>query len=107
MYSSITLRRSFASCSLWVWTFMPASTGVVHEAGKPLRPSISIRQRRQEPKALERVGGAEFRYRDVGERGRAHHRGARGNGNLATVNFERDEFGRIARRRAEILVVDR
>src|SRR5579859_5003019 len=30
--------------------FMPGSTGVVHEAGKPLRPSISTRQRRQEPK---------------------------------------------------------
>src|ERR1700730_8147098 len=46
----MTLRRSFASGSLCVRIFMPASTGVVHEAGKPLRPSISTRQRRQEPK---------------------------------------------------------
>ncbi len=30
---------------------MPGATGVVHEAGVPLRPSTSIRQRRQEPKA--------------------------------------------------------
>ena len=29
---------------------MPAATGVVQEAGVPLRPSISTRQRRQEPK---------------------------------------------------------
>src|SRR5579864_8397649 len=30
---------------------MPSSAGVVHEAGVPLRPSISTRHRRQEPKA--------------------------------------------------------
>ena len=30
---------------------MPSATGVVQEAGVPLRPSISTRQRRQEPKA--------------------------------------------------------
>ena len=34
-----------------VRTIIPASAGVVHEAGVPLRPSISIRHRRQEPKA--------------------------------------------------------
>ena len=28
---------------------MPGSTGVVHEAGKPRRPSISTRHRRHEP----------------------------------------------------------
>jgi hypothetical protein len=33
-----------------VWTFIPGATGVVHEAGVPLRPSISTRQRRQLPK---------------------------------------------------------
>ena len=36
---------------VWVRTFMPGSTGVVQEAGCRLRPSISTRQRRQEPKA--------------------------------------------------------
>ena len=36
---------------VWVWTFMPSATGVVQDAGVPLRPSISTRQRRQEPKA--------------------------------------------------------
>ena len=30
---------------------MPGVTGVVHEDGVPLRPSISTRQRRQEPNA--------------------------------------------------------
>ena len=30
---------------------MPGATGVVQEAGVPLRPSISTRQSRQEPKA--------------------------------------------------------
>ena len=33
-----------------VRTFMPGATVVVQEAGKPLRPSISTRHRRQEPK---------------------------------------------------------
>ena len=51
-YSSSTPRRSFVSASLCVCTFMPAATSVVHEAGKPLRPSISTRHTRQEPKAL-------------------------------------------------------
>ena len=32
-------------------TLMPSTTGVVQEAGVPRRPSISTRQRRQEPKA--------------------------------------------------------
>ena len=31
---------------------MPGATGIVQEAGVPLRPSISTRQRRQEPKAF-------------------------------------------------------
>ncbi len=30
---------------------MPGATGVVQEAGVPLRPAISTRHRRQEPKA--------------------------------------------------------
>jgi hypothetical protein len=33
-----------------VLTTRPSATGVVHEAGVPLRPSISTRQMRQEPK---------------------------------------------------------
>ena len=36
--------------SVCVWTTMPFSAGVVQEAGVPRRPSISTRQRRQEPK---------------------------------------------------------
>ncbi len=40
-----------ASRGVWVLTLMPGATGVVQEAGVPLRPSISTRQRRQEPKA--------------------------------------------------------
>ena len=34
-----------------VRTIIPASAGVVQEAGVPFRPSISIRHRRHEPKA--------------------------------------------------------
>jgi hypothetical protein len=30
---------------------MPSATGVVHDAGVPARPSISIRHNRQEPNA--------------------------------------------------------
>src|SRR5262249_32479652 len=37
--------------SVWVCTTRPFITGVVQEAGVPARPSISTRQRRQEPKA--------------------------------------------------------
>ena len=36
--------------SVCVRTTMPFSAGVVQEAGVPRRPSISTRQRRQEPK---------------------------------------------------------
>ncbi|MNG18368.1 hypothetical protein D3C84_1024300 [compost metagenome] len=43
-------RRSSASFGLCVRTFMPGSTGVVQEAGKPRRPSISTVHRRHEPK---------------------------------------------------------
>ncbi len=32
---------------------MPSATGVVQEAGVPARPSISTRQRRQEPKLFK------------------------------------------------------
>ena len=51
-YSSSTPRRIFVSASLCVRTFMPIATSVVQEAGKPLRPSISTRQTRQDPKCL-------------------------------------------------------
>ena len=51
MYSSITPRRRSASLLFWVVTFIPASAGVVQDAGKPLRPSIWTRQRRHEPNA--------------------------------------------------------
>ena len=51
MYSSITPRRTSASCLFWVLTFMPCATGVVHEAGSPFMPSICTRHKRQEPKA--------------------------------------------------------
>ena len=37
--------------SFCVVTFMPASAGVVQEAGKPRRPSICTVQIRQDPKA--------------------------------------------------------
>jgi hypothetical protein len=43
--------RSRFSRSVCVFTTMPCATGVVHEAGVPLRPSISTRQSRHEPKA--------------------------------------------------------
>src|SRR5580693_4554818 len=49
MYNSMTPRRSRARAGLSVRTFIPARTGVVHEAGKPRWPSISTRHRRHEP----------------------------------------------------------
>ncbi len=50
MYSSMTPRRRSASSGVWVRTFIPSATGVVHDAGEPLRPSMSTRHMRHEPK---------------------------------------------------------
>src|SRR5258708_5964030 len=47
----MTPRRSRSRRVVLVRTIIPASAGVVQEAGVPFRPSISIRHRRQEPKA--------------------------------------------------------
>src|ERR1700733_5059515 len=47
----MTPLRSRSRRGVLVRTIIPASAGVVQEAGVPLRPSISIRHRRQEPKA--------------------------------------------------------
>src|SRR5271156_1356459 len=44
-------RRRRSKRGVLVRTIIPASAGVVQEAGVPFRPSISTRQRRQEPKA--------------------------------------------------------
>ena len=49
MYNSMTPVRILETFGLWVETFIPLSHGVVHEAGVPLRPSISTTHRRQEP----------------------------------------------------------
>src|SRR5260370_7388398 len=49
MYSSITPRRSRASAGVSVRTFIPARTGVVHDAGKPRWPWTSTRPKRHEP----------------------------------------------------------
>src|SRR5262245_47173969 len=45
----MTLRRTSATFLFCVVTFMPARASVVHDAGKPLAPSISTKQRRHEP----------------------------------------------------------
>src|ERR1700735_5260298 len=47
----MTPRRSRSRRGVLVRTIIPASAGVVQEAGVPLRPSISISTRRQDPKA--------------------------------------------------------
>jgi len=46
----MTLRRTSASRGFCVVTTMPSATSVVHDAGRPLAPSISTRHSRQEPK---------------------------------------------------------
>ena len=45
-------RRIACSRGVDVLTEIPGATGVVQEAGRPLRPSISIRHSRHEPKDL-------------------------------------------------------
>src|SRR5580704_12201335 len=47
----MTPLRSRSRRGVLVRTIIPASAGVVQEAGVPLRPSISTRQRRHDPKA--------------------------------------------------------
>src|SRR6202046_288537 len=47
----MTPLRSRSRRGVLVRTIIPASAGVVQEAGVPLRPSISIRHRRHEPNA--------------------------------------------------------
>jgi len=47
----MTPRRICFSRGVCVLTEMPGATGVVQEAGVPLRPSISTTQSRQEPNA--------------------------------------------------------
>ena len=42
--------RTCFSRSVWVRTTMSLATGVVHDAGSPLRPSTSTRQMRHDPK---------------------------------------------------------
>jgi len=46
--------------SFLVETFIPSATGVVHEDGVPLRPSISTTHSRQEPKAFKRSVAQSF-----------------------------------------------
>jgi hypothetical protein len=80
--------RSFASA--WASGCAPscrARTGVVHEAGVPLRPSISTRHRRQEPKAPGCRWRTAWAPVDAGLRGRAHDRGAGGHGDVAAVDL--------------------
>ena len=84
------------SCSLCVRTFMPAATSVVHEAGNPLRPSISTRHTRQEPKAFSVSVAQSFGMSRAGERRRAHDRRARRHRDRRAVDLERD---RLAARR--------
>jgi hypothetical protein len=57
---------------------MPAATSVVHEAGKPLRPSISTRHTRQEPKCLSVSVRTQLGHIAIRERRGAHDRSARG-----------------------------
>src|SRR5258708_12658331 len=47
----MTPLRRRSNRGVLVRTIIPASAGVVQEAGVPFRPSISTRQRRQDPKA--------------------------------------------------------
>ena len=96
-YSSSTPRRSLLTASLAVRTFMPAATSVVHEAGNPLRPSISTRQTRQEPKALSVSVAQSFGMSRAGERRRAHDGRARRHRDRRAIDFERDGLRRWQR----------
>ena len=71
----------------------------------PLRPSISMRHRRQEPKLRANRSRTDLRNRNIGERSGAHYRGAGGNSDLAAVDFERDESWRESRAGVPIIFI--
>ena len=56
----MTPRRIFSTRSVLVETFIPSATGVVHDDGVPLRPSISTTHRRHEPNAFRRSVAQSF-----------------------------------------------
>jgi hypothetical protein len=57
---------------------MPASAGVVQEAGKPLRPLDLDQAQAAGAEGLQAVGGAQLGHLDAGVHRGAHQRGACG-----------------------------
>ncbi len=92
--------------SLWVWTTMPAATGVVQEAGVPARPSISTRQSRQEPKLSSMSVAQSFGISVPGLHRRAHDRGAGGNADGLAVDGQGDHLLGHRGRGAEVDLAD-
>ena len=90
MYSSSTPRRSCVQLLACVAHLHARRDLVVHEAGNPLRPSISTRHTRQEPNALSVSVAHSFGMSHAGERRRAHDRGARRHRDRRAVDLERD-----------------
>ena len=70
-------------------TLMPAATGVVHEAGVPRRPSISHRQRRQEPNGSRLSVAHSLGIWMPSCIGGVHDRGAFRHRDLVAVDLER------------------
>ena len=88
-----------------VLTEIPGATGVVQEAGRPLRPSISIRHRRQEPKdftlsVAQSLGSRRQLHR------RAHDRRALGDADLLAVDLQESPAFGLGGRRSVIDFLD-
>ena len=78
MYSSMTPRRSFSRRGVWVMTFIPASTGVVHEAGVPA-PALDLDEAEAaRAEGGQGVGGTQLGHVDARDGRGPHDRGACG-----------------------------
>ena len=90
-----------------VRTFMPAATVVVQEAGNPLRPSISTRHRRQEPKAFRVSVAQSFGIWPPASAAARMTEVPAGTVTVAAVDFERHRLVRRGGRRAKVIMVNR
>ena len=94
-----------ASRAFCVVTLMPGATGVVHEAGVPLRPSISTEAEAAGAERLEAIGGAELRNLNAELHRGIHDRRAFRHGDLKSVDREGHELGRLGHLRMRRAVI--
>ncbi len=89
-----------ASCLFCVVTFMPGRHRRGARGGQALHAFDLHQAEAAGAEGFQLFGGAEFGDLHIGECRSAHHRGARRNGDLLTVDGQGDEFRALALRSA-------